>query len=45
MSLSIRYNIRHKADGKESGCRNLVQFSTEDVLGEMMLLWLVPSRK
>lgn len=31
MSLSTRYNIRHKADGKESGCRNFVQLSTEDV--------------
>lgn len=30
-------DIRHKADGKESGCRNFVQLSTEDVLGEMML--------
>ena len=30
-------DIRHKADGKESGCRNFVHLSTEDVLGEMML--------
>lgn len=30
-------DIRYKADGKESGCRNFVHLSTEDVLGEMML--------
>ena len=43
MSFSIRYNIRHKADGKESGCRNFDQFSTEDVLGEM-ILFMAPSK-
>ena len=36
-------DIRHKADGKESGCRNFVQLSTEDVLGEM-ILFMAPSK-
>ena len=36
-------DIRHKADGKELGCRNYDQFSTEDVLGEM-ILFMAPSK-